>query len=418
AGNFLYKNYKQAIATITEYTTDINAFMRTTGHVESDFGKWIVEEREYLLKLRAEPEEDILRVSYVEGLKKLGAKDAEFRCLCSQAVFTDICTPEGFDGISFQSLSNARTRALQSERAKAERRLDVAMTAVDSVERLLGITERWIPSHPEYIKTEEYIKQRNYIRAVEELEGLVVQRLVELSKANMSGTGNYICIGYKLHKHISQAITRRSSTLCKALDHYNELAKQQKPPRPVLEYSEIANYGWLGEFELLKESRGEVLEKPWAKSASRDAATKYFKVVRAREEIARVNVEIRRLQAWIDYEDNTVQTISNTLSNSRPLLSAHITASHENRRHLNVFHRKRLQQIYRMPGFSGIGHTYPATADEDIAMHSADASSQSQTTGMDDANGKEEDDEEIEDDEGFQEEMEALGNAIEKACSV
>ncbi|KAI0310821.1 hypothetical protein OF83DRAFT_1030987, partial [Amylostereum chailletii] len=183
--------------------------------------------------------------------------------------------------------------------------------------------------------------------AVEALENLVVQRLVELSKANMSGTG------YKLRKHISQAITRQSSTLRKALERYNELAKQQKPPRQVLEYADIANYGWLGEFELLKESRGDILEKAWSKPANREAATKHFKIVRSQEEITRLNVEARRLQAWIDYEDGAVQAVSSSLSDSKPYLAAHIAASNENRRHLNAFHRKRLRQLYMLAGYTG-----------------------------------------------------------------
>ena len=35
----------------------------------------------------------------------------------------------------------------------------------------------------------EYSRQRQFIRAVEELENLVVQRLFELSKANLASTG-------------------------------------------------------------------------------------------------------------------------------------------------------------------------------------------------------------------------------------
>ena len=38
----------------------------------------------------------------------------------------------------------------------------------------------------------EYSQQRQFIRAVEELENLVVQRLFELSKANLASTGEVV----------------------------------------------------------------------------------------------------------------------------------------------------------------------------------------------------------------------------------
>jgi hypothetical protein len=88
-------------------------------------------------------------------------------------------------------------------------------------------------------------------------------------------------LGYKLRQHISNAITRRSSAIRTALEKYNQLAPLQHPPRPVLEYSEVASYCWLGEFELLKHSRHDLLSKPWASKANREVASKHFKVVRA-----------------------------------------------------------------------------------------------------------------------------------------
>jgi hypothetical protein len=66
----------------------------------------------------------------------------------------------------------------------------------------------------------------------------------------------------------------------------NQLAPLQTPPRAVLKFSEVASYVWLGEFELLKDSWQEILVKPWVSKANREIAGKYFKIIRAREEIA------------------------------------------------------------------------------------------------------------------------------------
>lgn len=66
------------------------------------------------------------------------------------------------------------------------------MNVVEDFERHHGISECWMPSDPHYVQALEYSGQRRFIRVVEELEALVVQRLFELSKANLSGTGTII----------------------------------------------------------------------------------------------------------------------------------------------------------------------------------------------------------------------------------
>ena len=38
----------------------------------------------------------------------------------------------------------------------------------------------------------EYISNKKFIRVVEELEGLVVSRLMELDKANLAGSGTWL----------------------------------------------------------------------------------------------------------------------------------------------------------------------------------------------------------------------------------
>ena len=53
----------------------------------------------------------------------------------------------------------------------------------------MGITNRWDPSFPEYLETLGYLATRTYQRALEELQRLVIQRLFELHKMNISATG-------------------------------------------------------------------------------------------------------------------------------------------------------------------------------------------------------------------------------------
>jgi hypothetical protein len=82
-------------------------------------------------------------------------------------------------------------RAIEAERKSTLRRLNLKLNAVQDLERKLGITERWTSNDEEYQKAWKYRNDREFIRAVETLEGLVVQRLFELSKANLKGTGMF-----------------------------------------------------------------------------------------------------------------------------------------------------------------------------------------------------------------------------------
>lgn len=65
------------------------------------------------------------------------------------------------------------------------------MNRADETERQLGVKDRWTPEDPHYVDALKYINNRTFICAVERLEGLVVQRLFELSKANLAATGAY-----------------------------------------------------------------------------------------------------------------------------------------------------------------------------------------------------------------------------------
>jgi hypothetical protein len=87
--------------------------------------------------------------------------------------------------------SQAMAKAHEAERSSAYRRLLLHMNAVDDTERRLGVTTRWTVDSPEYQDALKYLNNRAFIRTVEHLEGLVVQRLFELSKANLASTGKH-----------------------------------------------------------------------------------------------------------------------------------------------------------------------------------------------------------------------------------
>ena len=140
------------------------------------------------------------------------------------------------------------------------------------------------------------------------------------------------------------------------LEKYNKLAVKQHPPQPMLQYNKVTLYMSLGDFDLLKHSRHDVLVKPWANPTHREMAVKYFKLLHAHEEIVRLNIEIPRLQAWVDTEDSELQKCATRLRSTAPLLAAEISEVHKWQQRVNDMHCTRLVHIYGLSHYDGPIH--------------------------------------------------------------
>lgn len=82
-----------------------------------------------------------------------------------------------------------RTLVLERIRVDAAEELSIRNKAVSSLEVQLGITETWAPTSPQYCETLAYMYIRDFRRALDKLQHLVLQRILELEKAGMAGTG-------------------------------------------------------------------------------------------------------------------------------------------------------------------------------------------------------------------------------------
>ncbi|KAF8573706.1 hypothetical protein K439DRAFT_1624875 [Ramaria rubella] len=191
---------------------------------------WLSDEHKYLESKHSEPENDVLGVEYIKLLTKYGearqiweaaqklsaqamrAKDMAHLCQVSQ---------DAWDGVNF----------LQQKLQKVEGHLDIGA--------------RWTPESLEFLRAAEYLRIQGYQCAVDKLEGLVVQRLFELTKVNVSHTG------YKQRTHITKALKACSKAIQQALQAYNKAALTLDPPRPSLAWAQIVEYTTITEFELL-----------------------------------------------------------------------------------------------------------------------------------------------------------------------
>jgi hypothetical protein len=81
----------------------------------------------------------------------------------------------------------------------------------------------------------------------------------------------------------------RSKAIRSALDRYNAAAAELG--RTQLDWDEVVEYAFLSDFDILHDTRQDIRKRPWAAPAGRFAMDNYFKLIRAQEEIRRLNIE-------------------------------------------------------------------------------------------------------------------------------
>lgn len=81
------------------------------------------------------------------------------------------------------------TRTSETKRRHALEKHDKNTDLVHGLEIQLGIVHRWIIGGPECEETAKLVSMCKYQRALDDLKGLVVARIFELTKMNRSQTG-------------------------------------------------------------------------------------------------------------------------------------------------------------------------------------------------------------------------------------
>ena len=247
-------------------------------------------------------------------------------------------------------------------------RRDKVLTTVQDLEIWLGITSggRWDPTSAEWAAAAEKVRMCRYQQALDILEGLVVARIFELSKMNMSETGASIITftlsstvlisvpGYKLRKHIAlKALQTRSHSIKKALQNYNAAATALRPRAPKLTWEKVVEYAFLADFDLLWATRQDIQEKPWAKPVNQTLRDTYFKMERAREEIERLNVEIRRVITYMQDEELYLENQESAAKDVDPELAHQIYLYKMQQAHAHSLHLTRFRTLSVEHGFTG-----------------------------------------------------------------
>ncbi|KAJ7019748.1 hypothetical protein C8F04DRAFT_1214270 [Mycena alexandri] len=281
------------------------------------------------------PPQETLEMEYYQKLVNL--QDLEERVQIITAVGLPML-PENTD--TTYAAAASQTRRIETQRRHAIETRDKTLEVVKDLEIRLGVVRRWEPDGDDWIRVAKMAKNRRYQRAIDALEGLVVARMFELSKVNMSDTG------YKLRKHIAKALQARSKGVRSALERYNEAAAAMTPPRTQLSWEQIVDYAFLADFDLLRDGREDIRGEPWAQPAGRVAMDQHFKLLRADEEIARLNLEIPRLDAFLIYQERRLAREGN------PALAHQVAVHRMERGRFNALHMERLVKLSKEPGFT------------------------------------------------------------------
>ncbi|KAG6887198.1 hypothetical protein C0992_000143 [Termitomyces sp. T32_za158] len=340
---FLVNNYRQALTLLAGEDT-LRKMMEDQGIAGTQvFHEWLAEERNYLMSLSKEPIEETLQMQYYQKLVNYYAASEKLSKLKSTWHIFDphapAVTPKP-QGTKRQYKPDTKVRHAQEE-------VDNELSAVQSLELELEISERWTPNCQEWKAAAVLVGRRRYQRCLDELERLIVSRMFELTKMNMSQTG------YKLRKHIGQALKARSQAIRSALDHYNTAAALLSPPRPPLAWDQVVEYAFLADFDLLRDCRQDVRERPWARPAARLAMDQYFKIERAREEIQRLNIEIKRVVTHMRDEEAFLSAKEEGLWSTDTTLAFQVQRYREERTRFYEVHRRRLNKLAKNPLFTG-----------------------------------------------------------------
>jgi hypothetical protein len=157
-----------------------------------------------------------------------------------------------------------------------------------------------------------------------------------------------------LRKHIAKALQARSKTVKNTIAKYNEIAESMTPPKPTLNWEEVVEYAFLSDFDLLCEGREDIRGELWAQPVGRAAMDQHFKLLRADEEIVRLNVEIRRLVTYMTDEEGFLKREEERLRAERKeglAVQAGVLRMEHGR--FTTLHMSRLVKLSKEPSFTG-----------------------------------------------------------------
>ena len=157
-----------------------------------------------------------------------------------------------------------------------------------------------------------------------------------------------------MRTHITKSLQTRCKAIQSAITALNNAAAALNPPRPPINWTEIGGYQFLEQFTLLQDTRNDIRSARWTQPAVRSAMKLRNRISRAKEEISRLNIEVRRLHTAIRDERSLFNATLKRLKDTNDPLHGPTKEYVNRRRQMNHHLLSRIHEIYGLPGFSGI----------------------------------------------------------------
>jgi hypothetical protein len=164
---------------------------------------------------------------------------------------------------------------------------------------------------------------------------------------------SHLSTGYKARVHMTKGIKRREKAVHAALNLYNTAASSITPPRPTITFNELTEYAYLANFDFLRHSEHGAQDAEWGRPVNRRCVELWQRVQRAKEEIARLNVEIRRVLTHIRDEEKFLSSQYADLMGSDPNLARVLLARLQLTKQVNQNIKRDLEATSKLMGFSG-----------------------------------------------------------------
>lgn len=145
----------------------------------------------------------------------------------------------------------------------------------------------------------------------------------------------------------------RSEAIRAAIKTYNDAAKPTN--RGALNPDDVLQYSYIGQFDVLKDTRNSITEKPWAVPSNRIARDAWFKSERAKEEILRAEVEVARLRSWLEKEETLYCERIKSIADSDTDLAGELA---RRQCRLKQAHRRIRQDLDRIHGIPSYTPTF------------------------------------------------------------
>ncbi|KAF7325185.1 hypothetical protein MKEN_00562600 [Mycena kentingensis (nom. inval.)] len=316
------------------------------------FDTWLEEQKEVLQSDSVEPPTavDTLKMEYHQKLVLLQEQERAVLKFASADVVME-------DGASEEAADETRRR-------HATERRDKTLNHVQGLELKLAIRQRWEPGSDDWNRAALLFNKHQYQLALDRVQKLVISRLLELGKVNLAGTS------YKMRQSIAKALQARSKALRKAIDDYNSIARILD--RRVLDWNEVVEWAFVADFDLLRLRRDVILNYAWCKPGARETMDHHFRILRAEEEIPRLNVEIKRLATYIRDEHRFLCYHEQRLeSEGLYARAASVRRYRMEEGRYSAIHVERLQKLSKLPGFTGDILPGEAVSEErNVPLHS------------------------------------------------